>query len=155
MSSYIHWRPWLALEKFFLLVPWSLGIFSCQMQFGPDSQAEMLNLTHGMWSIRVATCTGDNSLVVLGRAWSFIFAWIWELAYLQTSDFCLIQVYQLNGGGRKGKDGMLIMGREKLDRKKMMIILISPKQNKKPIFAQSGHVYAMLVNNNPLKYLMF
>lgn len=50
---------------------------------------------------------------------------------------------------------MLIMGREKLDRKKMMIILISPKQNKKPIFAQSGHVYAMLVNNNPLKYLMF
>jgi len=50
---------------------------------------------------------------------------------------------------------MLIMGREELDRKEMMIILISPKQNKKPVFAQKGHVYAMLVNNNSLKYLMF
>lgn len=38
---------------------------------------------------------------------------------------------------------------------KKMIILISPRQNKKPVFAQSGHVHAMLVNNNPLKYLMF
>ena len=56
---------------------------------------------------------------------------------------------------KKGERWNADNGEEKLDRKKMMIILISPKQNKKPIFAQSGHVYAMLVNNNPLKYLMF
>lgn len=95
----------------------------------------------------------DNSLIVFGRAWSFILTWNWQLVYLETSDFCLIKVYQLNGGGKKGKDGMLIMGREALGKK--MVILISPKQNKKPVFAQSGHVYAMLVNNNLLKYLMF
>lgn len=59
MSSYIQPQKTLAgFGKVLSAGSLGLGIFSWQMQFGPDSQAEMLNITHGMWSIRVATCPG-------------------------------------------------------------------------------------------------
>lgn len=59
MNNFLHTLKTLtSFGKFFLLVPWGLDIFSCQMQFGPDSQAEMLSLTHGTWHIRAAPCRG-------------------------------------------------------------------------------------------------